>query len=155
MAPLPATHATTDPLVLRGLNLSVRIQVLKPGFVLVSALGEVAIDEDARVESELLEELDRQLERAGRLTLFVDLRESPRMPAASRENIARWLRRHQARLLPSHALVASTWLERALLTIAMLIGGNLFKIHRRPEVFLALLRKVSPKMSELPKVCDR
>ena len=43
----------------------------------------------------MLAALDAELERAGTLLLFADLRDSPRMPAESREKIARWMRRHQ------------------------------------------------------------
>jgi hypothetical protein len=136
----------------RGANLRVRVAVLKPGFVLVSAHGEVADAEDTDVEMGLLAELDHELERTGTLTLFVDLRESPRMPAASRKKVAHWTRRHQARLLPSHALVQSKVMETALSIITMLVGGGLFKIHTRPQVFLDLVRKVAPKLSALPSV---
>lgn len=138
--------------LLRGTSLQIRIAVLKPGIVLATARGEVVDAADMEVERALLGVLDEELERAGSLQLFVDLRESARMPAASRARIAAWMRRHQARLLPSHALVQSKWIERALATITMLVGGSLIKIHTRPEVFLQLVRKVLPKLSELPSV---
>lgn len=147
---MPNDH---DPIrLLRGTSLQIRIAVLKPGIVLATARGEVVGAADVEIEQALLAALDAELERAGSLQLFVDLRESPRMPAASRARIATWMRRHQARLLPSHALVQSTWIERALATIAMLVGGSLIKIHTRPEIFLQLLRKVLPKLSELPSI---
>ena len=136
----------------RGTNLCVRVAVLKPGFVLVSARGEVAGAEDTSVETALFVELDGELERAGTLTLFADLRESPRMPAASRKKIAQWTRRHQSRLLPSHALVQSKVMEMALSVITMLVGGGLFKIHTRPQAFLDLVQKVVPKLTVLPSV---
>ncbi len=136
----------------RGTNLRVRLAVLKPGIVLVSAHGEVADAEDHSVEVALFVELDHELERAGMLTLFADLRESPRMPAASRGKIAQWTRRHQARLLPSHALVQSKVMEMALSVITMLVGGGLFKIHTRPQAFLDLVKKVAPKLTALPSV---
>jgi len=136
----------------RGTNLRVRVAVLKPGFVLLSASGEVANALDTSVEQALFAELDQELERAGALTLFVDLRESPRMPAASRAKVAQWMRRHQARLLPSHALVQSKAMEMALSIITMLVGGGLFKIHTRPQVFLDLVRKAAPKLTALPSV---
>jgi hypothetical protein len=146
-------HAQPDGSVLFcGTNLRVRIAVLKPGLVLVSAHGEVADAQDAGAEAALLAELDCELERAGTLTLFADLRESPRMPAASREKIAHWTRRHQARLLPSHALVRSKLLEMALSIITMLVGGGVFKIHTSARSFLDALKKVGPALSELPRV---
>jgi hypothetical protein len=151
----PAEMRCVQPdgaLLFRGASLRVRVAVLKPGFVLVSAHGEVAGAEDASVETALLAELDHELERTGTLTLFADLRESPRMPAASREKIAQWTRRHQARLLPSHALVQSKVMEMALSVITMLVGGGLFKIHTRPQAFLDLVKKVAPKLTALPRV---
>ena len=141
-------------LLLFGTNLRVRVAVLRPGVVLASAHGEVVDAEDARVEAELLLEFDRELERAGRLTVFADLRESPHMPAASRKQIAAWTRRHQMRLLPSHVLVRSKLIELALAMLMMLVGGGLFKIHTNPQAFLALVRKAAPKLSALPAVPD-
>jgi hypothetical protein len=100
----------------------------------------------------VLAELDAELTRAGTLTLFADLRDSPRMPAKSREKIAVWMRRHQARLGPSHALVGSKLLEMALSIITMLVGGGLLKVYSRPQAFLDLIKNVSPKIAALPRV---
>src|SRR5450432_346595 len=142
-------------LLFRGTNLRVRVAVLKPGVVLISAHGEVAGTEDTSVETALFAELDQELERTGTLTLFADLRESPRMPAASREKIAHWTRRHQARLLPSHVLVRSKLIEMALSMITMMVGGGLFKVHTKPQPFLDLIKKVAPKLTELPRVPEQ
>jgi hypothetical protein len=135
-----------------GNNLRVRVAVLKPGFVLLSAHGEAVDAQDASAETGMLAELDLELERAGTLTVFADLRESPRMPAASRERISHWTRRHRARLLPSHVLVRSKLLEMAMSIITMSVGSGLFKIHVSPQVFLGLVKKVAPKLHELPLI---
>jgi hypothetical protein len=137
-----------------GNHLRVRVAVLQPGVVLATAHGEVADAIDASAEDALLAELDRELDRAGNFTLFADLRESPRMPAASREKIAQWTRRHQARLRPSHVLVRSKLIEMALSIITMLVGSGLFKVHTNPQTFLALVKKVAPKLTALPRVPD-
>jgi hypothetical protein len=151
----PLRHVQPDGAVtFSGGHLNVRVVVLKPGVVLASARGEVLDADDESAETALLEEFDRELERAGSLMLFADLRESPRMSAPSREKIAKWVRRHQARLLPSHILVRSKFIEMALSVIAMLVGGGLFKIHASPQIFLDLLKKVSPRLKELPRVVD-
>jgi hypothetical protein len=136
-------------------NLRVRLAVLKSGFVLASAHGEVVGPEDASAETAVLAELERELERAGTLTLFADLRQSPRLPAASREKLAHWARRHQGRLLPSHVLVQSKLIEMAMSLITMLVGGRVFEIHTRPQSFLDLIKKVSPKLVELPNVPEQ
>ena len=138
--------------LLCGTCLRVRVAVLKPGFVLISAHGEVVDADDVSAEAAVLAELDRELERAGTLTVFADLRESPRMPAASRERIAQWMRRHQVRLLRSHVLVQSKLIEMALSVITMLVGSGLFEIHTRPQPFLDLVKKVAPKLTELPRL---
>ena len=135
-----------------GTSLRVRIVLLSPGCVLATARGELIDAQDASAEDAVLAELDRELERAGTLTMFADLRDSPRMPSESREKIAHWMRRHQARLRPSHVLVGSKLLEMAMSVIAMLVGGGLMKIHSRPQAFLDLVRKASPKITELPRV---
>jgi hypothetical protein len=98
-----------------------------------------------------LVEFDRELERAGSFTMFADVRESPRMPSSSREKIAKWTRRHQARLLPSHVLVRSKLIEMAFAVITMLVGSGLFKVHTNPQTFLALVKKAAPRLTELPR----
>jgi hypothetical protein len=125
--------------------------VLKPGVVLATARGEAVVAEDSEVEAALLAELERELARAGSLTLFADLRLSERMPAKSRDHIAQWTRRHQAALRPSHVLVKSKLLEMAVSVLTMLIGGSI-EVHVRPQPFLELLRRVAPQLTELPTV---
>jgi len=137
-----------------GTHLSVRVAVLKPGVVLASARGEVLDPADQNVEMAMLAEFDRELDRAGTFALFADLRESEGLSPASRKKIASWMRRHQARLLPSHVLVGSKLTEIALSIITMLVGGGLFQTHTNPQTFLALLNKVSPKLTKLPQVPD-
>lgn len=141
--------------LLNGPNLRVRIAVLEPGVVLASAQGEVLDDKDRAVEAAALAELESEMNRAGKLTLFADLRRSPRVPAPSREEIAAWTKRNRARLLPSHVLVQSKLMEMAVSILRMLIGQEVFEVHTRPSAFLASLRKVSPKLSELPTVPER
>ena len=135
-----------------GTNLRVRVKFLKPGLVLASAHGAAVDAEDASAEVALLAEFDRELERAGTLTVFADLRESPRMPAASREKITQWARLHHTELRPSQVLVRSNLLEMAMSIIAMVLGGGLVKVHTNPQAFLALLKQVAPELTELPKV---
>ena len=135
-----------------GTHLRIRVVVLQPGVVLASADGEVADAADVSAEAAAFAEFDRELERAGTFTLFADLRESRRMPAASREKIAQWLRRQRERILPSHVLVRSKMTEMALSIVAMLVGGGLFEIHTSPEPFLRLVQKVAPMLSELPRL---
>ena len=139
----------------RGPNLSVRVAVLMPGVVLVSAQGEVVGAEDASAETAAFAEFERELERAGTLTLFADLRKSPRLPAASREKIAQWARRHRARLLPSHVLVQSKLIEMAMSILTMLVGGGVFEIHTTQAPFFDLVKKVAPKLTGLPDVPER
>ena len=135
-----------------GSNFRVRVVVLKPGVVLATAHGEVIDEEDVRTEAALLAEFDQELARAGSFALFADLRESPRMPSASRERISKWIRRHQTRLRLSHLLVRSKLLEMALSVITMLVGSGLFKVHTNSQTFLALAKKEAPKLTELPRI---
>ena len=141
--------------LLVGPNLRVRVAVLQPGIVLASAHGEVVGAQDANAERAVLAEFELELERAGTLTLFADLRQSPRLPAASREKLAQWARRHEGRLLPSHVLVQSKLIEMAMSLITMLVGRDVFEIHTRPQAFLALVKKVVPKLTELPSVPEQ
>jgi hypothetical protein len=129
-----------------------RVETLKPGFVLLTCHGGAVTEEDALAEAAMMAELDRELERAGTLSVFADLRDTSRMAAASRELAAKWMRRHQARINASHVLVRSKIIEMAMSVVAMLVGGGMVKIYSNPDVFLALVRKVAPKMTELPRV---
>jgi hypothetical protein len=138
-----------------GPNLRVRVAVLKSGVVLASAHGEVIGAEDASVEAAVLAELEVELERAGTLTLFADLRQSPRLPAASREKLAQWARRQEGRLLASHVLVQSHLIEMAMSLITMLVGGSVLETHTRPQAFLAMVKKVAPTLTKLPSVPER
>jgi predicted trehalose synthase len=138
-----------------GTALRVRIATLKPGFVLVTAYGEALTERDLRAEQGMTAELDGELERAGQLTVFADLRESPSLPAKSRDMIAKWMRRHQARLNPSHVLVRSKIMEMAMSIVAMLVGGGMVKVYSKADVFLAAVRKAAPKLSELPGIPQR
>ena len=135
-----------------GAALRLRLVILKPGFVLVTAHGEALGERDRQAELAITAELDRELERAGTLTVFADLRQSPRMPAKSRDMMAQWLRRHQARLNVSHVLVHSKFMEMAMSIVAMLVGGGMIKVYSKADVFLSLVRKVAPKLTELPSV---
>jgi len=138
-----------------GAVLRVRIAALKPGFVLVTALGEALTESDMRAEQGMIAELDRELERAGQLTVFADLRESRRMPAKSRDMLAAWVRRHQVRLNTSHVLVRSKIMEMAMSVVAMLVGGGMVKVYSNADVFLALVRKVAPTLTELPSITEQ
>lgn len=149
-------HVQADGSVLfRGPQLRVRVAVLKPGFLLVSAHGEAVDGKDGDVETALMAEFESELDRAGSLTLFADLRLSPRMPAVSREKFVAWSRRHRARLRPSHVLVQSGLLEMAMSIISMLAGDGLFQLHTKLAPFLALLQKEAPMLTELPRVPSR
>jgi hypothetical protein len=138
-----------------GTALRLRVSPLKPGFVLVTAYGEALTERDMLAEQGLTAELDRELERAGQLTVFADLRESPRMPARSRDMIAKWMRRHQVRLNTAHVLVHSRIMEMAMSVVAMLVGGGMLKVYSKPDLFLGLVRKVAPKLTKLPTVPER
>ena len=138
-----------------GTALRVRVATLKPGFVLVTAHGEALTERDGRAEQAMTAELDRELERAGQLTVFADLRESPHMPAKSRDMVAKWMRRHQARLNTSHVLVHSKIMEMAMSMVAMLVGGGMVKVYSNADVFMKVVRKAAPKLSELPVVPER
>jgi hypothetical protein len=137
-----------------GTLLRVRVAVLKPGVVLLTAQGEALTERDVRAEQGITAELDRELERASQLTVFADLRESPRMPAKTRHMMAQWMRRHQARLNTSHVLVHSKLMELAMSVVAMLVGGGMIKVYSKADAFLAAVRKAAPKLSELPKIPD-
>jgi hypothetical protein len=138
-----------------GPNLRVRVAVLKPGVVLASTHGEVIGSQDADVEAAVLGELDRELESAGTLALFADLRQSPRLPAISREKLAQWASRHKGRLLTCHVLVQSQLLEMAMSLVTLVVGGDVLETHTRPQAFLAMVKKESPTLTKLPSVPER
>ena len=153
LPPPPALRqALPDGAVLiAGPNLRIRVSVLSPGVVLVTARGEVKHPDDVSAEAALLRELEAELERAGGLNLFADLRESERMPSTSRERISNWARRHEKRALHSNVLVRSSLLEMAMSIVSMLVGTDRVVIHIRIAAFLAALQKAAPGLTELPR----
>jgi hypothetical protein len=156
LPPPPALRqALPDGAVLiSGPNLRLRVAVLRPGLVVVTARGEVKHADDVSAEAALLRELERELDRAGELKLFADLRESERMPSTSRERISMWARRHEKRALHSHVLVRSSLLEMAMSIVSMLVGTDRVVIHIRVAAFLAALQKAAPELTELPRAPD-
>ena len=135
-----------------GDNIRFRTAVLKPGVLLLTVDGAATTTEDTRAELAMLAEMDRELARTGKLTVYADLRETGRMTSASREISANWMKRHQARLGPSHVLVRSKLVEMAMAVLSMLVGGGMIKTFSKPETFLESLRKAGVKLSELPNI---
>ncbi|MEO7037738.1 MAG: hypothetical protein ABI548_27475 [Polyangiaceae bacterium] len=135
-----------------GPRLAFRVAALRAGVVLVTARGSADTPGDTVAELAMHAELDRELERAGSLTVFADVRESSRMPAASRELTAKWLKRHQARVHPCHVLVRSKLMEMAVSILTMLVGGGMLKLHSKPDTFLEAMRKAGVKLAALPTI---
>jgi hypothetical protein len=136
-----------------GTGIRFRIQVLKPGFVLLTGSGARASSaDDALAELAMLKELDAELQRSGELTVFADLRETSRMAAHSRDVATDWMRDNRGKLKASHVLVRSKLLEMALAIVAMVVGGGILKLYSRPRAFLEVVREVEPNLLELPAV---
>ena len=136
--------------LITGLNLRLRVARLRPGVLLVTARGEAIDVGDAYVEAELLKEFEAELQRAGELTLFADLRESPRMPAVSRERYTLWTKSHADRKLQAHVLVRSALLEMAMSVLSLLIGGDRVQVTVHTAGFLKRLQQAVPELTELP-----
>lgn len=138
--------------LLHGRNIRLRIRVLKPGFLLITAKGNVNGPEDAAAEAALLREFELELERSGMLTIFADLRESARMSAESREIFVAWMRKHQGRINTAHILVHSKLMEMAVSIVGMLAGDGVIKTYSRAQSFLEILRQTAPKQTDLPTI---
>ena len=142
-------HADGSTLI-AGLNLRLRVAQLRPGLLLVTARGEAIDADDVSVETELLELFEAELQRAGELTLFADLRESPRMPAVSRERYTLWTKAHADRKLQAHVLARSALLEMAMSVLSLLIGGDRVQVTVNQAGFLKRLQALVPELTELP-----
>jgi hypothetical protein len=149
-APTPRHVQRDGSVAFAGPNLRVRLAVLKPGFVLITVVGEASGAEDAAVEQAVLREMDLEIEQSGMLTIFCDLRELSRMGPASREKFGRWGKRHQKRINASHVLIRSKLIEVATTLINALAGGVL-RTYSSPRTFLAQLHTVAPKVTKLPE----
>jgi hypothetical protein len=137
--------------LISGRAIRFRIAVLKPGYVLLTSVGGRAHHpEDARAETLMIAELDRELRRTGALTVFADLRDTSRMSAESREIAGGWMRQNRSALKGSHVLVGSKLLEMAMSIVGMLVGGGILKVYSQPQAFLDLVRTVAPELVELP-----
>jgi hypothetical protein len=141
--------------LISGRAIRFRVAVLNPGYVLLTASGGRANHpEDAQAETLMIAELDRELRRAGVLTVFADLRQTSRMSAESREVASSWMRQNRSALKGSHVLVGSKLLEMAMSIVGMLVGGGILKVYSQPRAFLDVVRAVAPALTELP-VVDR
>lgn len=153
----PSTLRQVQPdgaVLLAGPNLRLRMVLLRPGVMLVTARGEVIGADDVKVEVAMLQELEAELARAGQLKAFADLRESQRMPSTSRERIAIWAKRHESRVVEAHVLLRSKLLEMAMSIVSMLVGSDRVAIHTSQSAFLALVKRAAPDFSELPRAPD-
>lgn len=139
-------------MLLSGPSLRVRIVVLKPGFLLVTAAGSAIQPNDRLVEVGLLREFEVEIGRAGMLTVFVDLREMTRMAGDSRELVATWMRKYKPQLNPGHILLRSKLMEMAISILGMLVGGGMFATYSRPQAFLDVVRAVAPRITALPPI---
>ena len=135
-----------------GSNIRFRIQVLKPGLILMTVLGASSNAEDTRAELAMFAEMDQELERSGKLQVYCDLRETGRMTASSRDISAKWIKRHQVRLEPSHVLLRSKLVEMAMAVLSMLVGGGMIRTYSKADVFLEALRKAGAKVASLPLI---
>jgi hypothetical protein len=149
-----ATSRQVQPdgtVLIAGPSIRFRVQVLKPGFLLLTAAGGRSSNRaDAQAEQIMLKELDRELKSAGALTVFADLRKTLRMSSESRDVASSWMRENRERLKGSHVLVGSKLLEMALSIVGMLVGGGILKVYSQPRAFLDLVREVAPELLELP-----
>lgn len=153
----PSTLRQAQPdgsVLIAGPNLRLRFAVLRPGVVLITARGEVITADDVTVEAAMLRELDAQLELAGRLQVFGDLRESERMPSTSRERLSNWARRHESQALEAHVLLRSKLLEMAMSIVSMLVGRDRVTLHTSLPAFRALVQRAVPELTELPRAPD-
>jgi len=137
--------------VFTGTALRVRLEILKPGFMLITVVGGAQGIEDFAVERAVLREMDLELERSGMLTIFCDLREMTRMAAGSRDTFGAWGKKRQKRINASHVLIRSKLIEMATTLISVLAGGVL-KSYTRPQTFLDTIRALAPKLTALPIV---
>ena len=136
-----------------GSGIRFRIQVLKPGFVLLTGSGSRAVSlDDADAELAMLRELDSELQRCGELTVFADLRDTSLLEAHSREVAVDWMRDNRGKLKTSHVLVRSKLIEMAMSVAAILVGAGVLKLHSQPRAFLHLVRDAAPNLVELPVI---
>jgi hypothetical protein len=140
-------------ILIRGVSIVFRVQRLKPGIVLLTVSGGRAKRaEDAAAERIMLEELDREIEANGGITVFADMRDSSTMAAQSREVASEWLRAHKQHIRASHILVRSKLIEMAMSVISMVVGGGLLHVYSRVPEFMQALHGAAPGLLDLPHI---
>jgi hypothetical protein len=123
-----------------------RITRLRPGIVLLTQIGD-----DEAMTRATAEELEQEIQRSGRLTIFVDVRGVPHMSSGVRDFSLSWGRLHRPEVERATILVGSKVVGITMSLLAMVLGGGLIKVVSDARTFEELVRDKVPEFGVLPE----
>lgn len=134
--------------VLKGERNIITIIHLAPGVLFLQPVGPGTPELDKM----LFEELDRAIERFGKIEVFADSRGQARMARETRDLAGEWSKGKNDKV-KAHLLVNSRFIEMALSVIAM-VSGNPISTYSTEERFVTTLQKRVPsfRLPALPTV---
>ena len=133
-------------LVSRG-RARVLMTVPAPGIVMLASEG----GGETRVDCAVMDLLGDQIDKAGRVELFVDMRDANGMAFEMRKQAMPWAKKYKAKISCAHILVGSKLAEIALRLVAVFAGGRL-EIYGTPGALLTEVRRHAPSVESLPSV---
>ncbi len=114
-------------------------------FLASSGGGETLVD------SAVMDALGAEIDKAGRVELFVDMRDAKGMAFETRKKAMPWAKQYKSKIECAHILTGSKLAELALRVVAVFAGGRLH-IHGSAAALLAELRRAAPSVDTLPSV---
>lgn len=123
---------------------SLRLTRLRPGVLLLVQVGN---DDD--MTRAAFSDFEEEIRRAGRITVFADVRGIRRMTPELRDFALSWGRRNRDEIDRATILVGSKIVDMAISILAMLLGGGLIKIVSDVQTFEDLVRKKVPGFAGL------
>jgi hypothetical protein len=128
----------------------VLMTVPTPGVVMLASEG----GGETRVDCAVMDLLGDEIDKAGRVELFVDMRDAKGMALETRKHAMPWAKKYKSKISCAHILVGSKLAEIALRILAVFAGGRL-EIYGTTNALLAQVRRHAPEVDALPSVPTR
>lgn len=134
--------------VLKGDRNVITIIQLAPGVLFLQPVGVTSPEVDRLI----FEELERAIEKSGKIDVFVDSRGQPRISRETRDLAGEWSKGKNDKV-KAHLLVNSRFIEMALAVISM-VSGNPISTYSTEERFVTTIQKRVPafRLPALPTV---
>ena len=106
---------------------------------------------ETHVDGVVMDLLGDEIDEAGCVELFVDMRDAKGMAFETRKKAMPWAKKYRSKISCAHILVGSKFAEIALRFVAVFAGGRL-EIYGSADALLTELRRHAPAVDALPSV---